>query len=329
MMPKQLSSYLSVVLIVLLGSAFVGMGCDDKAATDADSAQTTGQTTDQTTGQTTGQPELEDAAVTVITSDNLPPNPQRIVSLAPNITETLFALGVGSRVVAVTNYCDYPPVAQSLPKIGGFINPDIEAILSHKPDLVVGVTSAGNKELPDTLTEAGLPYAFLEVENVEQTREAIFFLGSITGQIAPAAQLVGSMEKQIAAWTTELDNPPSVIVVYGYDPLVAAGPDSFAHELVTMAGAKNVLSNAEQRYGHLDAEKFIELNPDIIIDAAMGGDTKEAPWAAYPTVTAVKNGDIVKVSDPAVMRPGPRMVKGFAELSGQIQTVAKRKKTAE
>lgn len=298
-------------------------GCDSQRPTDETS---TSAQTSETSG-TAAEAPLEDAAVTVIASDQLPNNPQRIVSLAPNMTEILFALGAGSRVVAVTNYCDYPPVVESLPEIGGFINPDIEAILSHKPDLVVGVTSAGNKELPDKLTEAGLPYAFLEVENIEQTREAILFMGSITGKIAPAAQLVASIDQQLLTWSSEIENPPTVMVVYGYEPLVAAGPDSFAHELITKAGAKNVLHSAKQRYGHLDGEKLIELDPDIIIDAAMAGEGQDPPWEAYPTVTAVANGDIIKVSDPAVMRPGPRMVKGFAELSGQIQTVAKRKKT--
>ncbi len=307
---RVLTSSWAALLLVL---ALVSAGCDKPQK--AESASTSAASSQIDAGL------KYDEARTIIASDNLPQNPQRIVSLAPNVTEILFALGLGDRVVGVTNYCDYPPIVTALPKVGGFINPDVEMILAQKPDLVVGVTSAGNADLPNTLQEAGLNYAFMEIENIDQTREAIMFLGATTGAIAPAAKLVGNIDSQLDAWTDKIENPPTVIVVYGYKPLVAAGPGSFAHELVTRAGAKNVLTDQNDRYGQLDAEALMVLNPDVIVDAAMG-DESEPPWKAYPNLTAVENGNVIKVSDPAVMRPGPRMVKGFAELAGAIQVAA-------
>jgi iron complex transport system substrate-binding protein len=314
----------SATLVVLLLLVVASIGCEAR-----DKSGAAGSSETSTSAADSGAPR-EDHAKTVVASGNLPANPRRIVSLAPNITEILFALGLGDRVVAVTNYCDFPPNVKTLPKVGGFIDPDIERIMSHKPDLIVGVTSAGNIELPDKLTEAGLSYVFLEVENIEQTRDAILFLGATTGAIIPAAELNANIDDQLAAWEGEIEDPPSVLVVYGYEPLVAAGPNSFAHELVARAGATNVVESGE-RYVNLDAERLMALNPDIIIDAAMGGErgeVGEGPWSAYPGVTAVANGDVVKITDPAVMRPGPRMVKGFAEVSGAIQVVAKRGKNA-
>ena len=246
----------------------------------------------------------------VVSSDDLPAKPRRIVSLAPNVTEILFALGVGGRVVGVTKFCDYPEQASERPSVGSFSNPDFESILARKPDLVVGGVSGGSEAIYRRLKEIGVPYLFVRMDTVEETYAGIGEIGTRLGVAGRAESLTARMRRRMERlerqWRGE--EPPRVLLVYGHEPIVAAGPGSFGHELLRRAGGRNVLESGETRFPRLDVEKVVELDPDYIVDTTMVPAQKDPEfWSAHRGIEAVERGRVAYLEDPAVLRAGPRL----------------------
>ncbi len=319
---------LLLVLCLLWGAT----ACDKKQpASDPTERATTATETSAapTSADTASTPEsgakAEDSAepqtgVVAAKSDDLPDNPARIVSLAPNITEILFAIGRGDRVVGVTKFCDYPAAVDDIPDVGGFIDPDTEAIFARKPDLVIGMV-AGDERITDALTGADIPYAFLRMENFDQTYRGIEAIGALVGAEDAAAKRVQQMRRDVheivarAQGTTQRDGqrPPTALFVLGHDPLVVAGEETFGHELITLAGATNAAAGLDNAYPRLDIEKVLTLDPDVIIDSAMIPDQDTGDfWAAYTeSLTAAKTDSIHTFSDPSLLRPGPRLVEAL------------------
>jgi iron complex transport system substrate-binding protein len=264
----------------------------------------------------------DDAPTTnVVTSDQMPGRPRHIVSLAPNITEILFEIGAGDRLEAVTRFCDYPPEVEQLPKIGGVIDPDLEAIIAHEPDLVIGVTSGAGAEIREQLEQAGVSYAFAEMDDIEETYAGILHIGAWIGEDRRAREVVDRMQRSIAEISVDPpdDERPSVVFVYGRKPLTLAGPDTFGHELVVRAGGRNPMAGAETKYPKVDLEKVLELDPDHIIDASMGGSVDDDFWQQYDGLDAVESGNVHRLENAALLRPGPRLVEGLRRIKEVIQ----------
>ncbi len=251
----------------------------------------------------------------VVVGGELPAHPKRIVSLAPNVTEILFAVGAGDQVVAVTRFDDYPPQVKKLPKVGGVVDFDLEAVMAHKPDLVVGTMSGADPKAAAKLDKAHIPYTFVRMDNLEQTYRGIRKIGEVAGHKDQGDRVAGHMKQQIDAIADEAKTAkkrPRVLLVYGRKPLVAAGPGSFGHELVELAGGQNVLADAKTAYPKLDIEKVIELDPERIIDATMASKGLDTDfWKQYSSITAVREGHVYLVDDPVVLRPAPRLVEGL------------------
>ena len=226
------------------------------------------------------------------TSDGDHP-PARIVSLAPSVTETIFALGEGDRVVAVTRFCDHPPSVTDLPEVGGLTDVDVELVLSLEPDLVVGVDNKTAGALDRTLKRADVETLFLPVENLADVRGAIETLGARLGAEPRAAKLVEPLKLEAG----EVSDGPKVLVLLGKEPWIAAGPGTFADEIVRGVGGRNVLQGSSAAYPTLDAERLGSLAPDVVIDTSFG-ERAELPLGAEARVVRV---------DPALMRPGPRL----------------------
>lgn len=265
--------------------------------------------------------ESSDERPKLVRSDSLPATPERIVSLAPNFTEIMFALGVGDRVVGVTKYCNHPEEASERPVIGSFSNPNFEAILARDPDLVGGVISGGKREVVERLEGAGLNYVFVRMSTIGETFEGIRRLGQIVGRGERAEALTAEMRNELAELEERWSDakPPRVLLVYGHDPLVAAGPDTFGDELLARAGAENVLADAETRYPRLDAEKLIELAPERIVDTAMAERSKARSfWNSYTSSSALGELRIVQLTGEAVMRPGPRLPRALETMGRAI-----------
>lgn len=245
--------------------------------------------------------------------------PGRIVSLAPSITETLFALGIGDRVVAVSDFCDYPPEVKRLPRVGSFNAPSVEAVLAQRPDLVLATPSPGNHESVLTMQRLGV-----RVEVVDPARLAD--LPVVTKRIAEVAGVPDAGDRLVAAMTRDMDAvrarvagaaKPRALMLVGQDPLVAVGPESFLGELLVEAGAVNV-APAGESWPRLNVEVVIAANPDVIIDLSMGTEAGTAIadyWTRYPSIAAVRAGRVYPFRSLEALRPGPRLPQALTELA--------------
>lgn len=261
----------------------------------------------------------------VARSEELPRSPKRIVSLAPNLTETLFALGAGDRVVGVTRFCDFPEEVHELPKVGGFNDHDIEAILALKPDLVMGMASGPKSKLPETLASYDIPYVFLQMRTIDETFTGLTQVGAMTGMEKQAGELVAAMKAELEQATRDVPDAerPATLFVLGHKPLVVAGPGTFGDEFITRSGGRNAAGSLEGTYPMLDAEQVIALDPGVIIDATMlpGTDSGRSAsfWAAFEGVEAVKSGRVRAFADASLLRPGPRLGQAMKRFAKAIE----------
>lgn len=274
-------------------------------------------------------PPTPDHSPTVIKSANWPDEPQRLVSMAPNITEILFELGLGDRVVAVTRYCDWPSEVDKLPRIGGMLDPDYEAILAAEPDLVLGVTDGADHQIADKLDTAGVAYGFIEIDALDTVIAGIQTLGRWLDAEEPAAQAVDEMQRAITSTSAQISatlqtEQPSALIVYDRQPVVAAGPGSFGDELLELAGLQNAIG-ADQNLGSypvLDMEKILAADPQIIIDVTIGPKASGQSltfWRQFDSLNAVRGERVVHIDDPVMMRPGPRIPIALQRLAEAIE----------
>lgn len=245
--------------------------------------------------------------------------PARIVSLAPSVTETLFALGAGDRVVAVSDFCDYPPAATQLPRVGSFNAPSVEAVLGARPDVVIGAPSPGNHENVRTMQRLGVRIEIVDPERLAD-------LPTVTRRIAAIAGVPEAGERLVATMAREMDavrvrvagaRKPRVLMLVGQDPLIAVGPESFLGELLVEAGAVN-LAPAGEAWPRLNVEVVIAADPEVIIDSSMGTEAGTATlgyWTRFASITAVQHGRVHPFRSFEALRPGPRLAQALAELA--------------
>ncbi|MBU0494514.1 MAG: ABC transporter substrate-binding protein [Chloroflexi bacterium] len=251
-------------------------------------------------------------------------NPQRIVSLAPSNTEILFALGLGDQVVGVTDFCDYPPEATAKAKVGG-ITPNVEQIVTLKPDLVV--TIGGDPfpaELITRLEELGLPTLVLAPKDLDSVYHDIELVGQATGKQAEAKKLVDDMKARAQAVTDKCKNVASrPTVFYELDATDAAkpftvGPGSWHDTFIQIAGGTNVAANAPSPWVQFSMEELVKSDPALIIlGDANRGVTADAVKAreGWGSLKAVQSGAIYPIDDNLISRPGPRVVDGLEALA--------------
>lgn len=258
--------------------------------------------------------------------------PLRIVSTFPSVTETLFALGAGGRVVGVSNYCRYPPAVLSLPKIGTFTKPDPEKIALLRPDLVIVEKSATG--LAERLSALGIAHADVKLGSLADIYSMIHEIGAAVGLPEKADKLNGNIRARLEAFRKETARGarPSVLIVIGRTPgqltgLVGVGPGAYLGELLEIAGGRNVLSETAVAYPRISLETVVRLNPDVIVDLSlMGDDTSDRatdervrqPWLARGELAAVRNGMIFGLTSEPLTTPGPRVVDAVALLQATI-----------
>ena len=247
--------------------------------------------------------------------------PQRIVSLAPSTTESLFAIGLAQRVVGVTNFCNYPEAAKAKPKVGGYVNLSVEKIVSLSPDLVVG-TRGPSLDAVKQLRDLGVKVFMFDTETLGQVLGSVSTLGRLTGHTAQAAQVVGAFESTIASIQKRLgdlseDQKPRVYFGSYKPPFFSPGTGTFLHDLVVLAGGRNIAAGAPIRWPQLSMEQIVAKNPDIIVCAFQPG---KGMWVEGNTagdrfrerrewqqVNAVRNGRIHVANDDMFLRPTPRL----------------------
>jgi len=252
--------------------------------------------------------------------------PQKIISLAPSNTEIIYALGLEDRLVGVTTYCDYPEEALNKPKIGDIINPDIEKILTIRPDLILALETAHLKEITPRLEGLGLTVLTLEPQSLEEVLEAITLLGKCTGKDAEASQLVSSMRTRINAVTGKTANlpeaqKPRVLYMMWHRPVFVVAGGSLQDELIKLAGGINVAQGWGDKVAMVGLEPIIGANPQIILaDLGMGiGDLILQFARTEPTLAGVDariNGRVYGANTKLTGIPGPRIVDGLELMAG-------------
>jgi iron complex transport system substrate-binding protein len=249
--------------------------------------------------------------------------PQRIVSTAPSITETLFAVGAGGRVVGVTNYCHYPPEATRIRKIGTYLQPHTETILSLKPDLVI--TEASPLHTRDQFQAMGLNVLRVRFETIEDVYESIRTIGKATGQSAEAETVVASIRRDLAAVRARVAGRPpvSTMFIVGRTPnalegIVVTGNTVYMNQVMEIAGGRNVFRAGAARYFRVAHEEIIARDPAVILDMGDMGDTKavteehrrsvEVLWRReMPMLSAVRGGRVHAIASDIFVVTGPRV----------------------
>jgi ABC-type hemin transport system substrate-binding protein len=248
-------------------------------------------------------------------------SPQRIVSLTPALTEILFALDLGDRVVGVTEYCDRPPEARSRPKVGGYSNPSVEAVLALKPDLIVVSPGPGNRDAVQAMERAGSTIAIVPGEDLGETLRAIETVASAAGVPERGRRLAASIRERIDEVGRRVAGKARVRTLFSVqvDPyIVAAGRGTLPSQLVEAAGGINVVEAS--RYPKLGIESVVQLAPAVVLqskmDVAQGdGSAERAAWMRWTSIPAVASGRIVVLPDDASLRPGPRVADAVEQIA--------------
>jgi iron complex transport system substrate-binding protein len=246
----------------------------------------------------------------------------RYISLAPSTTEILFALGLDDEIVGVSSFCNYPPRAKNKEKVGDFSSPNIEKILSLKPDHIFCTGLEQNPTI-ESLKRYGLPVYVADPQNILELLASIKEIGRLTKKGVQAQALTAAILAEIDTISQQTQNIPEaqrlkVFIEIWFDPLTTAGSHSFIDELITLAGGVNIAKDTLRPYSIFSAEEVIKRNPDCIFLAYM---TEEKPVEmvkkrfGWQQINAVKNNRIYNDIDPdIVLRPGPRITQGLRML---------------
>ncbi len=252
---------------------------------------------------------------------SIAPRVQRIVSLAPGITETLYALGLEDKIVGVTTFCDWPARAVEKEKVGGFINPSLEKIVSLKPDLILATADGNRKDTVRQLERLGLTVYVTNPSDTSGIMRGIAHIGEITGKKQQAKELIAQLRRRldnIAAQIKEKQKP-RVFFQIGLEPVISAGRGALINEAIERAGGVNVAGQSAARYPRFSAEGIAAAQPDIILLAPMRGEKElkagKAFWERLSAVTAVRQGRIYAVDTDLISRASPRIVDAIEQMA--------------
>jgi iron complex transport system substrate-binding protein len=245
--------------------------------------------------------------------------PRKIVSLAPSVTETLFALGFGDRLVGVTTSCDYPPEARAIAKIGGFMSPSLESIVAKRPDVVIGVSSATDPVKAREMERLGLKVILISLASVSDILSSIQSIARLLGNPQSGEKLVRRITRQMDQVKNRIApaHRRSTLLLVGLRPLIAVGGKNFINELITLAGGKNIAGDAAQPWLNLPDEVVVAKAPQVIIEAGMGSERDQSVnhWADLKSIPAVQQGRVYPYPSDKILRPGPRIGEGLEEIA--------------
>ena len=250
---------------------------------------------------------------------NIEEVPQRIVSMAPSITEMIFALDLGGKVVGVTDACDYPQEALAKPKVGAYFATSLETIINQNPDIVF---SDGHDTVYEQLENLGVTVVVIQPPNIDGILRDIELMGQITDKEEEAEELVAEMERRIdaiVAKTTGIEKPTVFYVVDASDPAKpwTAGAGSFIDALISLAGGENIVATEDQ-YAQFSLEALVSADPGMIIGSTSHG-TSFLPdlgsLSGWKEMSAVKGGEVYLIEADLISRSGPRIVGGLEEMA--------------
>ena len=247
--------------------------------------------------------------------------PQRIVSLAPGITEILYALNIGDKIVGVTSFCNWPVQARQKPQIGGFINPSIERIVSLRPDLIIATADGNRKDTVQQLEKIGLIVYVTNPSDTKGILASILHIGEITSTQKNAKTLVERLQKRLNNVTAQTRDKikPRIFFQIGLDPVITAGRGTLINEVIGLAGGINIAGSDTARYPRYSAEGIMGGCPDIVLFAPMANDkefvTVKKFWQKFKEIPAVKNNKIYPVETDLISRASPRIIDAIEKMA--------------
>lgn len=253
--------------------------------------------------------------------------PRRIISLVPNVTEILFAIGAGPQVVAVSSYDVEPPAVRELPTVGALLDPDTEKIISLKPDLVI--TYGSQVDLQSQLKSANIPFFDYRHAGLDHIMATMRALGARTGHAEQAEKVAREMEQRIDAVKKRVAGKPrpKTLLVFGREPgslrnIYASAGRGFLHDMLVVAGGDDVLSDINRESAQISTEVILARAPDVILELNAAPRLNEAdmkkvidPWMTLSSVPAVKNKRVVILLGPGSTVPGPRVIDGIEQMA--------------
>jgi iron complex transport system substrate-binding protein len=262
----------------------------------------------------------------------VPDTPKSIVSLAPNITEILFALGLDEEIAGVTDFCDYPEAALRKPRIGGFSNPSIEKIVSLKPDLILAARDGNQAETVNRLTELGLPVYWIDPKGFDGVMKTIRNVGDVVGRHEESKGIIKRMvaKKENIASRIHLLSKPRVFFQVGDAPIVTVGKGTLGDDLIRLAGGRSISENEPMGYPVYGIETILSKAPEVIIISSMDSK-KNYPnlikrWEHWKSLPAVRMNAIHVVDSNLTDRPTHRIVEGLGVMATMIHPETSGKK---
>jgi iron complex transport system substrate-binding protein len=254
-------------------------------------------------------------------SVTLSSSPKRMISLAPNVTEILFTLGLDREIVGVSIHCNFPEAAKTKARVGSYISLDFEKILSLKPDLIIATGAGNTLEMVERLEKLGFPTYVIFPKNFDGILTSIHHLGQILGREKEAQETISNMQarrQRVIDGTRGLPRP-RVFLQIGEAPIVTVGKGSFADDLIHLAGGENIAEGNGKMYPRLGLEEILRRAPEVIIISSMNPqgnyDKVLQEWARWKTIPAVQNGRIYLVDSDLIDRPSPRIIDGLEEMA--------------
>lgn len=248
--------------------------------------------------------------------------PMRIVSLAPNITEILAAIGHLDRLVGVTQHCNWPEQVRSMPKVGTFWQPDLEAIVAARPQLIIGLDIPSHRLISPRLGRLGYRCLLLRLDRLNDLYQAIQTIGQQTCCQTQAQALCRQLQVRTAGSVRSSGNRPRVLFVVQRTPLRVAGQDTFINDAIELAGGRNAIGPTPYKYPPVGAEQLVAARADTIIEACAGMSSGQADrfWRRFQDLPAVRNGRIYQIDQDLISRLGPRIADGIEQIARFIKS---------
>ena len=257
----------------------------------------------------------------------LPDNPQRVVCLAPSITETVYALGLGAVVVGVTDFTNYPPEAQTKPSVGGLTDASLEKIISLHPDLVLAMPHLNRQETVEELEHIGIPVFIVDPQGLHGIMASIQHVGDALNRSSVARRLLKRLEDRRADVAARVKGwpRPKVLVVIWYDPVTTAGSKSFITDVISAAGAESITADMAQAWPQISMEEVMRRSPDflLLVSGAHGGISREdlKARAGWDQIEAVRDNHLIYMGEQ-LFHPSPVVFGALEQLAKELHPEA-------
>ena len=305
-----------LLFLLLLSPLYLAVGCSGGGSAGGPSGATTSEAKNTSTYPLT----ITDDVGREVTFDS---RPKRIVSMAPSVTETLFAVGAGRRLVGVTTADDYPPEVESIEKVGDYRGPNVEKVISQNTDLMILSYEGTTKGYADDMQEkTGAKVVVINPKTVDEAISSVGLVAKVVGEQERGRVVEERLRSELKRIEDAVAGEPEPTVFYEVwgDPLQTAGPGSFIDDAIELAEGKNIAADTGEAYPEYSKEVLLQKNPDYYLAARSAGVTAEeiSQRPGYSALSAVEDGRVVVVNDDLIVRPGPRIVDGVREIAEAI-----------